>query len=137
MGNLGTIMRTMLGFGIKDLVIIKPGVDIFDHKVIRSSMGSIFALNIEYINEIETYVHDYPSHELFPFMLQASTSLAQIQPQSNLISLIFGNEATGLDDKYLLLGKSIIIKHSSDIDSLNLTNAVAIALYEFFKNKYI
>ena len=46
MGNLGTIMRTMLGFGIVDLIITKPCADIFNPKVIRASMGAIFSLNI-------------------------------------------------------------------------------------------
>jgi TrmH family RNA methyltransferase len=137
MGNLGTIIRTMLGFGIKDLAIIRPGVDYFDPKVVRSSMGSIFAINIEYLSDIESYVSRFPNHELFPFMLQAATSLTELKPKGKLFSLIFGNEATGLADKYLNFGKSVIIKHSTDIDSLNLTNAVSIALYEFCKDKYI
>ena len=48
MGNLGTIMRTMVGFGMEDLAIIRPGVDAYDPKVIRASMGSIFHLRFAY-----------------------------------------------------------------------------------------
>ena len=55
MGNLGTILRSCLGFGMKDIAIIKPGVDIFDPKVVRASMGSIFSLNISYFNSFEDY----------------------------------------------------------------------------------
>jgi len=42
-GNMGTIMRTMLGFDMKDLIIIKPCVDVFNPKVVRASMGAIFS----------------------------------------------------------------------------------------------
>ena len=42
MGNMGTIIRTMLGFNYSNLAIIKPGVDVFDPRVIRASMGALF-----------------------------------------------------------------------------------------------
>lgn len=66
MGNMGTIIRTMLGFGYNDLAIIRPGVDVFDPKVVRASMGqylililSILILSmIIYINIlIEIFIH--------------------------------------------------------------------------------
>ena len=41
-GNLGTMIRTALAFDIHDVAIIRPADDVFDPKVIRSSMGSIF-----------------------------------------------------------------------------------------------
>ena len=49
MGNLGTIIRSAVGFGILNIAIIKPAVDLFSPKVIRSSMGAIFNVNIEII----------------------------------------------------------------------------------------
>ena len=53
MGNLGTIIRVMLGFDYHNLAIIKPCIDIFDPKVVRASMGSIFSMNIKLYNNIE------------------------------------------------------------------------------------
>ena len=53
MGNLGTIIRVMLGFGYKNLAIITPCIDHFDPKVIRASMGAIFGINIELYNSLE------------------------------------------------------------------------------------
>ena len=44
-GNLGTIIRSSLGFGIKNIAIIRPGVDMFNPKRIRASMGAIFGVN--------------------------------------------------------------------------------------------
>ena len=51
MGNMGTIMRTMLGFHYHNLVIVRPAVDVFDPKVIRASMGAIFHLNVVYYKD--------------------------------------------------------------------------------------
>lgn len=132
MGNLGTIIRSSLGFGIKDIAIIKPGVDYFDPKVIRSSMGSIFSVNIRFFNSLEEYISIHSDHTIYAFMLQAKKSLNGEAFNFPKVTLAFGNEATGLSDKYLN-DYSLIIKHSDEIDSLNITNAVAIALYEYSK----
>jgi TrmH family RNA methyltransferase len=68
-------------------------------------------------------------------MLQASKTLQETEFNTKeLTSLVFGNEATGLDHS-LLDNNSIIIHHSNEIDSLNLPVSVAIALYEFRKQK--
>ena len=133
MGNLGTIIRSSVGFGISDLVIIKPGVDIFNPKVIRSSMGAIFNLNFIYLDSFLDYLNMCGNREYYPFMLKAKTNLKDIKVKGNY-SLIFGPEASGLSDDYLRVGTPVIIKHTNNIDSLNLDNAVSLALYEFTKN---
>lgn len=134
MGNLGTIIRSSLGFDFKNIAIIKPGVDIFDPKVIRSSMGSIFKINICYFNSLEEYKDIYNKHTIYTFMLQAKNTINEIKFNDSLTSLVFGNEARGLDNKYLD-ENSIIIKHNNEIDSLNLPTAVGIALYAYQKQK--
>lgn len=135
MGNLGTIIRSCLGFGIYDLAIIKPGVDIYDPKVIRASMGSIFSLNIQYFSSYDDYCAIFPNHIKRTFMLQASNTLQTTKfDKEKLTSLVFGNESSGLDIS-LLDENSIIIEHSNEIDSLNLPSSLSIALYEFKKQK--
>lgn len=135
MGNMGTIIRSSVGFNISDLVIISPGVDIFDPKVIRSSMGAIFNINFKYFDNFSDYYKMANDRNFYPFMLKAKTNLRDVVV-SNKFSLIFGNEATGLSDDYLNIGTPLIIKHTKNIDSLNLDNAVSIALYEFTKNSF-
>lgn len=135
MGNLGTIIRSSLGFDIKNIAIIKPGVDYFDPKCIRASMGSIFSINIEYFSSLEEYKKKYCNHTIYAFMLQSKNELQKHTFKKTLSTLAFGNEATGLDKKYLD-ENSIIIKHSNKIDSLNITNAVSIVLYEFNRQNY-
>lgn len=132
MGNLGTIIRVMLGFGYTDLGIITPSVDVFDPRVIRASMGSIFNVNIQLFSSLEEYQSSHNNH-LYPFMLKAKTTLQDLKEKTAPHSLVFGNEAHGLDDRYLALGIPILIQHSDKIDSLNLSMSVGIALYEFSK----
>lgn len=132
MGNLGTIIRTMIGFGYNNLSIIKPCIDIFDPKVIRASMGAIFSINIELFNSIEDYKNINKNHP-YPFMLNGTTTLQKLTNKENPHTLIFGNEASGLPDEYITYGTPILIDHSKNIDSLNLSMSVGIALYEFSK----
>ncbi|SCG84058.1 RNA methyltransferase, TrmH family [Proteiniborus sp. DW1] len=133
MGNLGTIIRTILGFGIKNLAIIRPGVDIFDPKAIRASMGAVFRISFQYFEDFNNYQTTY-SNDIYTFMLNAKKSLPEVEVNtSRPFSLVFGNEGSGLGDEFTDIGTSIIIPHSNEIDSLNLSIAVGIAAYEFTK----
>jgi TrmH family RNA methyltransferase len=130
MGNLGTIMRSSAAFSIGGLAIIRPAADAFDPKTIRSSMGAIFSLPFHYFDRFEDYLQVAGTRSLYPFMLQAKTSLKEVK-KGQPYSLIFGNEATGLEPSFLNVGEPLIIPQSSSVDSLNLDNAVSIALYAF------
>lgn len=135
MGNLGTIIRTAVGFGIPDLAIIRPGAAICHPKTVRASMGSLFRLNFQYFDSFAEYKRAYgESRSMYPFMLKGSVGLDQLQrDKRELYSLIFGNEATGLPDEFLGEGQSVRIRHTDNIDSLNLSLAAGIAIYEFSK----
>ena len=135
MGNMGTIMRTMLGFHYTNLVIIRPAVDVFDPKVVRASMGAIFHLNVCYYDDFETYYQQYKHHEFYPLMLKGAKNIHQVESLS-LHSLVFGNESSGLDDSYLNYGQSVFIPHSDQIDSLNLSMALGLTLFHFSANQF-
>lgn len=135
-GNLGTIIRTCVGFGIDNLVIIQQAVDIYNPKTIRASMGAIFDLNFHYFSTFEEYYSKYSvNRKIYSFMLKGDTILGKFQHDERYkFSLVFGNEASGLDDSFLNIGKSVVINHTNKIDSLNLSLATGIAIYEFTKN---
>ncbi len=135
MGNMGTIMRTMLGFGINNLIIIKPAVDHFNPKVIRASMGAIFSLNILEFDSIDSYLERSKNKKYF-FMLKGNNILGKFEIKDKKYDLIFGNEASGLPENLLNYDESVVIKHTNKIDSLNLPISIGIALYEFTKNWY-
>ena len=128
MGNLGTIMRTMLGFGVRNLAVIGEGVDVFHPNVIRSSMGAVFKMNFEYFEKFDDYSEKY-QNKLYTFMTNGEVSLPDAKFEKPF-TLVFGNEAKGLSEYFKTVGTSITIPQSEKIDSLNLAMSVGIALYE-------
>lgn len=131
MGNLGTIIRTMVGFNCLNLAIIRPGLDIFHPKVIRASMGSVFQINFSYYNNFNEY-KKYFDHSYYPFMLQATRDLEEVIFQ-NPCTLIFGNEGAGLGEEYMQIGEPVKISQSESVDSLNLAVATGLALYKLHR----
>lgn len=132
MGNLGTIIRTAIGLGIDNIGIIKPAADIFAPKTVRASMGAIFRLSFQLFESFEAYRRECPAHLLFPFLTGGKVPLGPgLAPPGRPYSLIFGNEATGLDDSFLKIGAGIYIPQSDGVDSFNLVTAVGIGAYVF------
>ncbi|MDD4773835.1 MAG: TrmH family RNA methyltransferase [Eubacteriales bacterium] len=139
MGNLGTIIRTVLGFGYYNLAIITPAADMWNPKTVRASMGAFFKLNISCYDGFDRYRASFPDHRLFPFMLNGAARLSfEDCPETGLFSLIFGNESSGLDDSFLGVGQPVFIPQTDLVDSLNLAAAVSVGAYTFsLKNKLI
>jgi len=131
-GNLGTMIRSALGFGITNLAIIRPGVDRFDPKVVRASMGAIFQFNVEYFDDFDTYKRDY-KNKCYIFMTSASKELSQIK-FTTPYSLVFGSESAGLSSEYENKGELVYIRQSDKVDSLNLSIAAGIAMYTASKS---
>ena len=132
-GNMGTIVRSCLGFGVEDLAIVgKTSADPNDPKTIRASMGACASVRIEVFEDFSDYQKRFPHNNLYPFMLDGSTKLQETRINKPF-SLIMGNEATGLDPAFKNIGQPIRIEHSSNIDSLNITIAASIGLYEATK----
>ena len=131
-GNLGTMLRTALGFGYRNIAVIRPAADAFDPHVVRASMGAIFGLNLRYYDDFDAYRAEFPGHMLYPFMLDASVPLAEgVAGRKEPFSLIMGNEGSGLPPEFAACGQPVRISHSSEIDSLNLSVAAAIGMYAF------
>ena len=131
-GNLGTILRTALGFQMTSVAIIRPAADVFDPKVIRASMGALFSLRVMHFETFEQYRDAYPQHALYPFMLDGSCCLKDAAKSPKIpFALVFGNEGSGLDPSFSRLGQAVRIPHSNKIDSLNLSVAAAIGMYAF------
>lgn len=131
MGNIGTIIRTVIGFGITNLGIVGIGADVYDPKVIRSSMGSIFKINIQHFKDFREYTNTF-NNDIYTFRLNGKTELRNIQiSQNRPYTLVFGNEGAGLSKDYSELDNGIFIRHTQDIDSLNVSVAVGIAVHHF------
>lgn len=131
-GNLGTILRSALGFGYTNIAIIAPSADVFDPHVVRACMGALFSINIQEYEDFTCYRKEHPRHHLYPFMLTGSISLGEaVQGIIAPYALIMGNEGAGLPEEFQEKGTPVRISHSSAIDSLNLAVAASIGMYAF------
>ena len=131
-GNLGTILRAALGFGFTNIAIIRPAVDVFDPRVVRSSMGAMFSLHVRHFDDFQAYRAQESDRALFSFMLTGAVPPAQaVKRAGEKFALIFGNEASGLPEEFATYGTSVLIPHSDRIDSLNLSVAAGIGMYAF------
>lgn len=140
MGNLGNIMRTMLAMGIKDLVTIGNSCDIYDPRTVRSSMGAIFHIRHSHFDSFEEYVNDFNENQRKKYffildkgamLLDRAAKIEAEREKNSKWSLVFGNEGSGIDPELVKYGQAVYIRQSEEVDSLNLTTAVAIGLYEF------
>ncbi|MGN0972200.1 MAG: TrmH family RNA methyltransferase [Aristaeellaceae bacterium] len=136
-GNVGTILRTALGFGVEDVALIRPCVDVFDPRVVRASMGAMFQLHVRTYDSFEQYESEHPGRMLYPFMLDGSRSLPEVLagdvPEN--WTLIFGNEGSGLPAEFSCMGQPVRIPSNDRVDSLNLSIAAAIGIYGFTQKK--
>lgn len=131
-GNVGTAMRSLIGFGIRDVAVIKPCVDVFDPHVLRASMGAFYKMRVRVYESFEEYRAQHPERALYPFMLDGAKTINQVAPLAKPpFSLVFGNEQTGLPSHFAQLGQSVFIPQSSEIDSLNLAVAVSVGTFIF------
>ena len=128
-GNLGTIMRTALGFGVKNIYLVGKTVDPFSPEVVRASMGAIFGMNIVLIDDLSILSNSINIALSLDSDSQLLTSNFQHPPSWHLW---FGHEGRGLTPQAKALCQTKLkIAISPDIDSLNIAEACAIALYEF------
>ena len=136
-GNLGANLRTCLAFGLRDIAIITPGADVFSPKTVRASMGAVFHYNVALFASYDEYATAFPGHDKYFFTPGGETALGDVSGTGDArVSLVFGNEATGLPDEILRRGRRVRIPHSDAVDSLNLSVAVGISVSQFYELGY-
>jgi TrmH family RNA methyltransferase len=128
-GNLGTVVRTMVGFGFTDLAVAGEGTDLMHPDVVRASMGAVFRLRWTLFEGLEAYAGEFPAHQLCCFDAAGEVPVEQLV-RRHPFSLVFGSEGDGLPRGARERGTTVRIAHGPSIDSLNLGVAVGIALHE-------
>ncbi|HOY30507.1 MAG TPA: RNA methyltransferase [Bacteroidales bacterium] len=130
-GNLGAVLRTCDAAGVDLLIICDPETDIYNPNVIRSGIGCVFTQKVIACNSDEAIAWLKKNNiSIFAAALQTE----QFYHQSDFTrasALVFGTEATGLTEKWIATADKIIkIPMLGQIDSLNVSNSVAIMVYE-------
>ena len=128
MGNLGTIARASVAFGVRDLALVRPAADAFDPRTVRASMGALFRTSFEYFDSFAAYADRF-ARPVYAFMTDGTARIDRARFAAPC-ALVFGNESSGLPLVFRELGTSIAIPQSDAVDSLSLPAAVAVALYE-------
>lgn len=125
-GNVGTIIRSALSFSYKTIVLSKDCVSVYNNKVIQSSKGAIFALDIG-IDSLDYFIeHNY---HIYLTTLDG-VDMETIDHLKKPYVLVFGNEGQGIRKEYLDKGEKIKIV-MDNIDSLNVAIAASIFMYRF------
>jgi len=129
-GNLGTILRTCDWFGINAILISNQSVEYLNPKVIRSSMGSIFHLDIyEDINFEELKNLKKKGYKIICTDLEGN-DYKKFKIQDNFI-ITFSNESSGPSEFIKELATDFItIPKKGKAESLNVSSAAAIILSE-------
>lgn len=132
-GNLGTVIRTASAFNIDGIILLGETVDLFSPKVVRSSVGYFWKTPIVKVNNIDIVKKYFNGYEFFATSVDKKLNLkvlkqADIKPES---VIMFGSEAFGLSEKVIKSADTFInIPIKCDIESLNLSIAIGIVLYE-------
>ena len=130
-GNLGTILRSALWFGFKNIILSSESVDPYNPKAIRSGMGSHFGLNLYQNIKLNDFIK---THQI----VSGSTCGEDISgfklPERYV--LVLGNEAHGISKNIEpLIQKSVSIKRLGEGESLNLSSAASILMYSLTRKR--
>lgn len=128
-GNLGTIMRTAEWFGVETIILGEGSVDPFNAKVVRSSMGSLFRINIISANNLVTVLQDLKKkkYRLVATVLDGDKTMQEIDGQKKVI--VMGSESHGISDEVRAECDDFIkIKGTGKAESLNVGVAAGIIL---------
>ena len=134
-GNAGTIIRNCVAFDIDTVVFSKKSVSPYNEKVLRSTGGMIYNINI-IIDELDNIISDIKSKKMkiFGTSLGKSTSLENIKKPLEEYAIVFGNEGNGVKEEILNKCDEIIrIDMNKNCESLNVGVSSGIILYHMFK----
>lgn len=132
-GNLGTIIRTSVAFDIDAIVVSPRTVDIYNFKVLRSTQGMIFNINI-IVRELEEFITELKkdNYKIYGTKVDGGVNIRNINI-NNKYALVMGNEGNGISDNVSkLCDEYLYIKMNDKVESLNVGVATSILLYEIY-----
>lgn len=125
-GNLGTIIRIADWFGISNIICSEHSADMYNPKVVQSTMGSIARVNVLYTN-LDEFLKQHPAIKIYAAALNGTP----IQHLKNIKEglLVIGNESKGISENILAMAtEKITIPKIGEAESLNAAIATGIIL---------
>ena len=132
-GNLGTIIRSSVAFGVDTIVLSLDTVDLYNPKVIRSTQGMFFHTNVV-VADLEDVIAECKSRGIVVYGTNVNggvdvRSLKEEDKKS--FALVMGNEGNGVSPSIAALcERNLYIPMNSLVESLNVGVATSILLYE-------
>lgn len=137
-GNIGTIIRTAEGAGISGILMTKDCVDIYNPKVIRSTMGSIYRVKISFIDSIEETLKILNKNNIktYACALSKESKAYDEFDYKKSVAVLIGNEGNGLKKSTVDAADEVaFIPMCGKVESLNASVAASIMMYEIFRQR--
>lgn len=137
-GNLGTILRTVDSAGLNQIILSKNSADVFNPKVVRSTMGAIFRVNIIIAENLEEMLKQAQKNkfEIMVTSLDTQNSIYDVEYKNKVI--VIGNEANGVSKPIQdMADKKVKIPMLGKTESLNASVAASIMIYEYVRRKIV
>jgi RNA methyltransferase, TrmH family len=130
-GNLGALLRTADAANLDAVIICDPNTDFYNPNVIRSSLGCVFTQQVASATSAEAILWLRENNlKIFCTSLQASRPYHQVD-FTTPCAIVMGTEATGLSSTWTdASDANIIIPMQGSIDSMNVSTAAAVVIFE-------
>lgn len=135
-GNLGTILRTVDSANLNQIILSKNSADPYNPKVVRSTMGAIFRINIIEVEDLQETLKEIKKNKFKVMVtaLDADNSIYNVDYNKKVI--IIGNEANGVSKEIQAMAdEKVKIPMLGKTESLNASVATGIMIYEYVRRK--
>lgn len=135
-GNLGTILRTVDSANLKQVIVSKNTVDVYNPKVVRSTMGAIFRINIVEADDLKEELEKAKSRNYKVMVTSLNAKKNIYDADFNKKVIVIGNEANGVSKEIQdMADEKVIIPMLGKTESLNASVATSIMVYEYVRRK--
>lgn len=136
-GNLGTILRTAEGAGVTGVILSRDCVDIYNPKVIRSTMGSVYRVPHFYTDDLCGVVDELQAKGVSVYAAALeSGKIYDTYFYMEASAFIIGNEGNGLRPETIAkAGKCCYLPMEGKVESLNASVAASVLMYEAYRQR--
>lgn len=135
-GNLGTILRTVDSANLKQIIVSKNTVDVYNPKVVRSTMGAIFRINVIEADDLKQSLQEAKENKYKVMVTSLEAKKTIYKADFNKKIIVIGNEANGVSKEVQeFADEKVIIPMLGKAESLNASVATGIMIYEYVRRK--
>lgn len=135
-GNLGTILRTVDSANLKQIILSKDSADSYNSKVVRSTMGAIFRVNIIEEDSLKEMLQDAKKNNFKVMVTSLDTKNSIYDVDYSKKVIVIGNEANGVSKEVQAIAdEKVKIPMLGKTESLNASVAAGIMIYEYVRKK--